>query len=183
MTRWLWMLIVAGSASLTPWYPAEAKDRSLAKSLTRTGPVIQGGYDRPCAEDDLLGNWRLVRFDSSYRFRNSQAPYLFPHQVFQYSREGHAKSAHARNPIVGRPDEVFETVPSGMTYHVAQGGLVVLKTSGREQAVETWSCRVVTQDREQMEREVSMKRGDLVMTLLGTSGQALFVRHLRKSAA
>lgn len=183
MTRWLWMLIVVGSASLAAWCPVEAKDRSVAKSLTRTGPVVQGDRTRTCAGTDLFGNWQLVTFDSSYRFRNPQAPYLFPHQVFQYSPQGGIKSAHSLRPILNRPDQVFDSVPSGMTYRVEQGGLVVLKANGRDEAVETWTCRVVTQDHEEPGRRTFMQRGDLVMTLLGTGGQALFVRHLRKAAA
>jgi len=177
------MLMVGASSVLMLWGAVEAKDRTVAKSLTRTGSAVHEERTRICADRDLLGNWRLVTFDSSYRFRNPRAPYLFPHQVFQYSPRGGLKSAHSLRPIPDGPDRVFDSIPSGMTYRVEQGGLVVLKTSGHDEAVETWACRVVTKDSEEPTRGPSMQRGDLVMTLLGANGQALFVRHLRKAAA
>lgn len=182
MTRWIGALIVAGCLGVMDWCPVEAKDRPVAKSLTRTGLAAQVNSSRACADNDLLGNWQLLAFDSSYRFRNPQAPYLFPYQVFQYSNHGGAKSAHSRKPILDSPDQVFETVPLDMTYRVERGGRVVLKTRGHEEAVETWSCTVVTQDREARGGGTALQRGDLVMTLLGSNGQALFVRHLRKNA-
>lgn len=183
MTRWIGVLVVVGWGSVMNWGPVEAKDHSIARSLTRTGPVFQVGYARTCTGHDLLGNWQLVAFDSSYRFRNPQAPYLFPHQVFQYSNRSGAKSAYSLRPIFGSPDKVFETVPLEMTYRVERRGRVILKMKGHDEPVETWSCKVVTQDHETVGRGSAMQRGDLVMTLLGTGGQALFVRHLRKSAA
>ncbi|MDR4478575.1 MAG: hypothetical protein R3B37_02330 [Nitrospira sp.] len=183
MARWIGALLVASCASLMGWGPAEATDRSVAKALTRTGAGAQGRLSRACSGNDLLGNWQLVTFNSSYRFRHPQAPYLFPHQVFQYSNQGGAKSAHSLQPILGRSDEMFETVPLDMTYQVARKGRVLLKARGGEETLETWSCSVVTQDREARGDAGALRRGDLVMTLMGSEGQALFVRHLRKRAA
>ena len=181
MTRWIGALIVAGCLGVMNWCPVEAKDRPVVKSLARTGLAAQGNSSRVCADNDLLGNWQLVAFDSSYRFRNPQAPYLFPHQVFQYSNQGGAKSVHSLRPILGSPDQVFGTVPPDMIYRVEGNGRVILKTKGREGTVETWSCTVVIQGREMAGGGSALQSGDLVMTLLGSDGQALFVRHLRKS--
>lgn len=122
-------------------------------------------------------------FDSSYRFKHPQAPYLFPYQVFQYSREHGAKSVHSRTPILQNPERVLEGVPLDLTYQVEQGGRVVLKTKGQDAVVEVWSCSVVGQDLRAKDDAIALRRGDLVLTLLGSHGQALFVRHLRKSAA
>jgi hypothetical protein len=70
-----------------------------------------------------------------------------------------------------------------MTYRVEGKGRVVLKTRGHTETVETWTCRVITQDPEAMGDGTRLQRGDLVMTLIGSNGQGLFVRHLRKRAA
>lgn len=183
MTRWIGLLVVAGCVSLTCVGAVEAKDRSMAKSLARTGSAIQAGYAHACTRHDLLGNWELVAFDSPYRFRNPQAPYLFPHQFFQYSTQGGVKSAHSLRPILENPDRIFETVPLEMTYQVERRGRLLLKAKGQHQPVERWSCEIVTQDRKDMGLGSTLQRGDLIMTLLGTGGQPLFVRHLRKSAA
>ena len=182
MTRSIGMLLVMGCWIVMGGWPAEAKDHPIAKSLIKTRS-LQAGSIRTCTGQDVLGNWELVRFDSSYRFRNPQAPYLFPHQVFQYSTQGGVKSAHSLRPIFGRPDALFATVPLEMIYHVERRGRVILKTRGHDEPVETWSCEVVTQDHAAAGRGSAMQHGDLILTLLGSGGQPLFVRHLRKSAA
>ncbi|MBP8154053.1 MAG: hypothetical protein KAX87_02115 [Nitrospira sp.] len=183
MARWLGVFVLAGCLGVAGWCPAEAKDHAVAKSLTRTGLATHGQFSRACAADDLPGNWQLVAFDSSYRFRNPQAPYLFPHQAFQYSQRGGVKSAHSLQPLSGDPDQLFEAVPLDMTYRVEGKGRVVLKTKEHDETVETWSCRVITKDPEGMGDPTMLQRGDLVMTLMGSHGQGLFVRHLRKHAA
>ena len=183
MKRWLGVFAVAACLGGAWWCPVEAKDHAVAKSLPRIGLAGHGPSSRACAADDLLGNWQLVAFDSSYRFRNPQAPYLFPYQVFHYSQQGGAKSAHSLRPISGDPDQLFEAVPSDMMYRVEGKGRVLLKAKAHDETVETWACKVITQQAEAMADGTVLQRGDLVMTLMGSTGQALFVRHLRKRAA
>ena len=183
MKRWIGLLAVAGCVGLICDSPVEGKDHSMAKSLIRTGAAIQTGYARACTRRDLLGNWELLEFHSPYRFRNPQAPYLFPHQVFQYSSRGAVKSAHSLRPILDKPDTIFEAVPAEMTYQVDQSGRLVHTTEGQDRPVERWSCEVVLQDREPSGWGRDLRRGDLIMTLMGTGGERLFTRHLRKGAA
>ncbi|MBP8116957.1 MAG: hypothetical protein KAY09_04420 [Nitrospira sp.] len=183
MKRWLGVFVVTACLGVAGWCPVEAKDHAVAKSLARTGLASLGQSSRACAADDLLGYWQLVAFDSSYRFRNPQAPYLFPHQVFHYSHQGGAKSAHSLRPISGDPDQLFEAVPLDMTYRIKGQGRVVLKARAQDETVETWTCRVITQDPAARGEGPTLQRGDLVMTLTGSHGQGLFVRHLRKRAA
>lgn len=181
MSRSIGILLVMGCWAVMGWWPAEAKNHPIAKSLPKPGSSLQAGTARTCGGEDVLGNWELVRFDSSYRFRNPQAPYLFPHQVFQYSNQGGAKSVHSLYPIVGNQTTVFGAVPLDMTYHIERRGRVVLKARGRDEPVETWSCEMVTQGHVTAGEGRAVQRGDLIMTLLGSEGQALFVRHLRRS--
>lgn len=183
MARWIGVCIVAGCLGVMSWCPVEAKDHAVAKSLPRTGLASHGQSSRACAADDLLGNWQLVAFDSSYRFRNPQAPYLFPYQVFHYSHQGGVKSAHSLRPISGDPDQLFEAVPLSMTYRIEGQGRVVLRAKAQDETVETWTCRVITQDPAARGDGATLQRGDLIMTLTGSHGQGLFVRHLRKRAA
>lgn len=183
MARWQWALLTACCASMLASGLAEATDRPHAKSLTRPGLTASASSSRSCTGEDLPGTWSLVTFDSSYRFKNPQAPYLFPYQLFHYSREQEAKSAHSRTPILESPERVFEGVPPGLTYQVEQESRLVLKTKERGAVVEVWSCSVVAQDSRAKDDGTAPRRGDVVMTLLGSHGQALFVRHLRKSPA
>ena len=183
MARWQWALLVACCSVMLASGSALASDRAHAKSLTRSGLTVPASSLRSCSGEDLLGTWSLVAFDSAYRFKDPQAPYLFPYQVFHYSREQGAKSAHSRTPILERAERVFEGVPLDLTYQVEQGGRVLLKSRSQDAVVEVWSCSVVGQESRAKDDGTALRRGDLVMTLLGSHGQALFVRHLRKSAA
>lgn len=183
MARWQWALLTACCSIMLAAGSAAASDRPHTKSLTRPGLPAPTSSLRSCSGDDLLGTWSLVTFDSSYRFKNPHAPYLFPYQVFQYSREYGAKSAHSRRPMLDSPDRLFEGVPLNLSYQVEPGGRVVLKTKGQDAAVEVWSCSVVGQDSRAKNDGTALLRGDVVMTLLGSHGQALFVRHLRKFPA
>lgn len=183
MARWQWALVIAGCATMIAGGQAEAKDRPHAKSLMPLGSTVPSSSLRSCSVEDVFGTWTLVTFESSYRFKLPQAPYLFPYQVFQYLPGHGAKSAHSRTPILESPDRVFEGVPLDLTYQVEQGGRVILKTKGQEAAVEVWSCSVVWQESRAKDEHSALRRGDLVMTLLGKQGQALFVRQLRKIPA
>ncbi|MCW5797053.1 MAG: conserved exported protein of unknown function [Nitrospira sp.] len=183
MARWQWALLTACCSIMLASGSAVASDRAHAKSLTRSGVTIPLSSSRSCTGEDLPGTWSLVTFGSSYRFKNPQAPYLFPYQIFQYSREQGVKSAHSRIPLLDSPERVFEGVPMDLTYQVEPGGRVVLKTKGQDAAVEVWSCSVVGQASRAKNDGTALRPGDVVMTLLGSHGQALFVRHLRKSPA
>ena len=183
MARWQWALLTACCSIMLVSLSVEAKDRPHAKSLTRPGLTLPASSLRPCTGEDLRGTWNLVTFESSYGFKKPQAPYLFPYQMFHYSREQGAKSAHSLTPILESADQVFEAVPLDLAYQVEQGGRVVLKSRRRDAVVEVWACSIVGQDLRPKDDGTAVRRGDLVMTLLGSHGQALFVRHLRKSAS
>ena len=183
MARWQWALLTACCSITLAFLSAEAKDRPHAKSLTRPALTVPASSLRSCTGEDLPGTWNLVTFNSSYGFKNPQAPYLFPYQVFHYSREQGAKSAHSRTQILERAERVFEGVPLDLSYQVEQGGRVLLKSRSQDAVVEVWSCSIVGQDSRPKDDGTALRRGDLVMTLLGSHGQALFVRHLRKDAA
>ncbi|MBX3369485.1 MAG: hypothetical protein KF793_03765 [Nitrospira sp.] len=183
MARWQWALLTACCSIMLASVSAEAKDRPHAKSLTRPALTVPASSLRSCTGEDLPGTWNLVTFNSSYGFKNPQAPYLFPYQVFHYSREQGAKSAHSRTPILESSERVFEGVPLDLTYQVEPGGRVVLKTKEQGAVVEVWSCSVVGHDPRAKDDRTALRRGDVVMTLLGSHGQPLFVRHLRKSPA
>ena len=56
-------------------------------------------YSRFCKASDLVGTWRLVKFSSPYQFKDPQAPFLMPYQMFQFSKDGTMKSAHSGVPF------------------------------------------------------------------------------------
>ncbi len=183
MMPWIGLLVVMGCWTMMGWGSAEASDHPVAKSLAHSGTSVPVRPARACVGDDLLGNWDLIKFDSSYRFKNQRAPYLYPHQVFQFSIDGGVKSLHSLRPIVGQSEPLFSPVPLDLMYQVKKSGRVYLKTRDHGAPVETWVCEVVMQGRPIDEQGNARERGDLIMTLVGSGGQSLFVRHLRKRPA
>ncbi len=147
-----------------------------------TGQAAAGTpLSRFCKAHDLVGTWHLVKYTTPYEFKNPNAPYLLPYQVFQFTADGNMKSAHSPKPFRESPDKIFQEIPAVVTYGFARDGLMTVRTKGAAAAAETWHCVTIIQDWNDQEHQVFMKRGDLVMTLMGKKGQPVFVRQLRKS--
>jgi hypothetical protein len=131
---------------------------------------------------DLLGTWRLVTYSARFRVKDPAAPYLYPHQLFQFSIDGSMKSAHSPKAFVEPPGHILGKVPSVLRYEMdpVYPGRVTVKSDGAGTGAETWQCLTITSDRKDPNSPVSVGTGDLVMTLVGKNGQPLFVRYLRK---
>lgn len=157
--------------------------RNLSPAMVlATMPRTEAPASRHCLPFDVVGTWELVAYGSPHRFKNPDAPYLYPYQVFQYSREGLMKSAHSPTAFTGTPSMVLDAITTSLAYEMvpkSQGLLAVKQPQGRRVA-ETWQCRTATIDQIDLVRQLTIKRGDLVLTLLGRSGQPLFSRHLRR---
>lgn len=137
-------------------------------------------YSRFCKPGDLIGTWRLVKFSTPHEFKDPQAPYLLPHQMFQFLKDGTMKSAHSPIPLPDDPTKVFQAIASESTYSFTKAGQVTLKGKTAEAGAETWHCVTITEDRKIEAQQVFMKRGDVVMTLIGKKGEPAFTRQLRK---
>lgn len=135
---------------------------------------------RFCKPRDLVGTWRVVKWTSEFQFKDSNAPYLLPHQLFQFSADGSMKSAHSANPIAGDPKKVLQAMPAVVTYSFNQDGMVTVKAKDPAGASETWHCVSMTRDRADDQQKAFLKKGDIVMTLVGKSGQPLYARQMRK---
>jgi hypothetical protein len=172
------MTLVAALCAALPRAGASNAPGGAGRHVVENPP-----YSRLCQTQDLPGTWRLMKFDSRYQFKNPRAPYLLPHQLFHFSKDGGLKSAHSVRPIEEDPHKVFARIPLAITYTLAQHGVVSVKAKGTAETMETWRCVTITQDRNDKDRRSAMKRGDIVMTLVGKHGQTIFMRQLRKDAA
>jgi hypothetical protein len=162
--------------------PAFAGAGESRATKPATGRAAAGNpFSRFCKAHDLVGTWHLVKYTTPYEFKDPNAPYLLPYQVFQFTADGNMKSAHSPKPFRENPGKMFQAIPAVVTYGFERDGLVTVRAKGAAAAAETWHCVAITQDRNDEEHQVFMKRGDLVMTLVGKNGQPLFVRQLRKS--
>lgn len=135
---------------------------------------------RACTVKDVVGTWSLVKWNAPVHFNNPHAPYVMPHQIFQFGEDGGMKSAHSEKAFESSPAKVLQNVPSVVSYQVGSNGLMTVQAKERPEASETWECNAVTQNVDDQKRQVHLKRGDVVMTLLGKDGQPLYVRQLRK---
>lgn len=162
--------------------PVEAADSSL-RMRSIAPPAWNPSISRSCTPADLLGTWRLVKYASPYRFKDPRAAYLLPHQLFQFSPDGGMKSAHSALPITEQPDLVFSRIPRAISYAVEPDSLVTVQAPEAGGAKETWQCVAIVRDASLQEPRLKMKRGDVVLTLVGKQGQPIFVRLLRKAPA
>ena len=78
MTRFIGLFLAIGCWGVMGWCHAEAKDHPIAKSLTKKETPLQASSVRACAGEDLPGNWELIRFDSSYRFKKPAGSLFIP---------------------------------------------------------------------------------------------------------
>ncbi len=164
---------------LTPAFAGAGESRATKPA---TGRAAAGNpFPHFCKAHDLVGTWNLVKYTTPYEFKAPNAPYLLPYQVVQFTANGNMKSAHSPKPFRENPGKIFQAIPAVVTYSFERDGLVTVQAKGAAAAAETWHCVAMTQDRNDEEHQVFMKRGDLVMTLVGKNGQPLFVRQPRKS--
>ncbi|MGH7205307.1 MAG: hypothetical protein ACREI2_03750, partial [Nitrospiraceae bacterium] len=96
--------------------------------------VPESGYaaaDKPssrfCKPQDLVGTWRVMKWTSEFQFKDPNAPYLLPHQLFQFSADGSMKSAHSAKAFTGDPRKVFQAMPAVVTYSFNQEGMVTIQ--------------------------------------------------------
>jgi len=135
---------------------------------------------RFCKPHDLVGTWRVVKWTSEFQFKDPNAPYLLPHQLFQFSADGSMKSAHSAKAFAEGPKKVFQAMPAVVTYSFNQDGIVTVKAKDPTGASETWHCVSMTRDRADDQQNAFLKKGDIVMTLVGKNGQPLYARQMRK---
>ncbi len=172
------MILLTGFTGIS----VEAGERSMYPKSAFNFTWIKS-HSRPCKPVDLLGTWRLLTYDSPYRFKNPRAPYLQPHQLFQFTSDGGMKSAHSPVPIQEDPAQVFARIPSDMAFSLDRQGLVSVQAHGTAETKEMWQCVAITRDRHDGEHHPAMKRGDILMKLVGANGETMFMRQLRKDPA
>ena len=143
----------------------------------------EGPASRWCGPVDVLGTWKLVAYASPHTSRRPDAPYRYPYQLFQFAKDGVLRSAHSMAAFGEPSDVVLARIPNSLEYHLATArqGLLAVKAQGSPTVAERWQCRVLTIDQIDLVHRRILRRGDLVLTLQGNTGQPLFTRHLRKS--
>lgn len=166
------LLVVALLISFLP--AGRAADHGKSQ---RAAAVVSSRF---CTLSDLVGTWRLVKLVPRYQFKDPNAPYLLPHQVFQFAKNGEMKSAFSSSPFGRGSEKILRSMPARVTYGMEGKGMVVLKAKEAPGEAETWHCVAMTQNKTDHVHQTVLQQGDLVMTLVGPEGQPVLVRQLRK---
>jgi len=159
---------------------SEAGGKTSADPGAGAQRIAAKPYSRFCKPGDVVGTWHLVKWTSDYQFKDPNAPYLLPYQVFQFSSDKIMKSAHSPKPFEKEPAKIFKTMPALVTYAFDRDGMLTIKAKGAAGGSETWHCVAITEERADEKRHATFKKGDLVMTLVGPNGQALYARQMRR---
>ncbi len=152
----------------------------VALAAPNDGAASAKSYSRFCKAKDLVGTWKLVQYSSQFEFKDPNAPFLLPHQVFHFSEGGSMKSAYSAQPFAADPKKVLQQMPDEVNYSFEREGMVTLKARNAPASTETWHCVTITADKKDVAHRAAMKKGDVVMTLVGKNGQPVFSRQLRR---
>lgn len=150
----------------------------MGASLSR----VESSGSRVCGPSDMVGTWQLVGYGSRRDLTRRDAPYAYPYQVFRFGHDGTMQSAHSRTAFLETPAQILARVPADLQYEMVANrqGLLTVTPRGAEEPAETWYCRTLTVDQIDLARRTVLRRGDVVLTLVGKAGAPLFTRHLRK---
>ena len=175
---------IAVGFSLLACAPAWA-DPAVHQSKVYAGPTlprVEGAASRSCGPSDMVGIWQLVGYGSRRDLRHTDVPYAYPYQVFRFEVDGTMRSAHSRTAFVETPAQVLTRVPGDLSYELVPTGkgMLTVASHGQADPAETWYCRTLTIDQVDLVHRTVLRRGDVVLTLVGKTGEPLFTRHLRK---
>ena len=159
---------------------SHAADSSLNDPSRSSRHIAERPYARFCTARDLVGTWRVIKWTSELQFKDPNAPYLLPYQLFQFSKDGAMKSVHSKREFTGDPMKTFQAMPAVGIYRFNPDRLLTIKAKGNPRTAETWHCSAVIEDRSDDKRQIFLKKGDVVMTLIGKNGRPLYVRQMRK---
>lgn len=164
----------------------EWRERPRTTTKAVVSPTMlraEGPASRWCGPVDLRGTWELLAYSSTQASRRPNAPYRYPYQLFEFAEDGAMRSAHSLTDFGEPPAAVLARIPKSLAYDVSPSrqGLLAVKAQGDRTVAERWQCRVLTIDQVDLPHRRILRRGDVVLTLLGKTGSPLFTRHLRKS--
>lgn len=174
--------ILAAGIDPAPGFGADGVPAIPVKAVPATRLAAHESASRPCQPFDLIGVWTLVSYEVAGQPRRAHAPYLLPYQAFQFASNGTVKSMHSQQAFAEDRQALFEAIPAALRYDMTRAaqGTIVVHASDSATPAETWSCRRMTLDHVDLLQHRILQQGDLVLTLIGTTGAPLFTRQLRR---
>ncbi len=142
----------------------------------------ESGYHRACTASDIVGTWQVVKWRPLVKFseKDKSSSYFHPHQLYQFTADGTLKSMTSTRPFDSGSSRAFDRVPKVISYHFPSNGQLETRRTDSPGHGERWVCHFVTKDVKDASRQVDLRQGDVVMTLLGREGKPIFIRQLRR---
>ena len=164
------------AASLICWLGMES-------SVVLANPASPDTYHRACTARDVVGTWEVVKWRTLVTFdeKDKGSSYFHRHQLFQFAADGTLKSMTSTRPFDDRSSRAFARVPKVISYHFPSNGQLETTRTDLPGHRELWICHFVTRRVKDAPRQVDLRPGDVVMTLLDRQGKPVFIRQLRRT--
>lgn len=163
------------AVGLTCWLATES-------SVVLAKPPSANGYHRPCTASDIVGTWEVTKWRALVTFdeKDKNSPYFHPHQLYQFTEDGALKSMTSTKAFHGDSSDTFGRIPKVISYRFSSNGRLEATRTDLPGHKELWICHFVTTHVKDASRQVDLRKGDVVMTLLDRQGAPLYIRQLRR---
>jgi len=182
MNDYLNLIIIIAWLSLfsAPLSGADKSDlaKSSDDSLNTTAT-----YSRLCLEDDLYGLWKVVRWIPYFEIRGKDwnKPAFLKNQWFLFDGKGGMKSLASNMDI--KLDDVMKKL-SDSNSHISlsfkRKGFMEVVSDKKEVPVEHWRCSISEKNLKIEALKTEVKKGDMIMTMLGNDNTIRYFRQLRR---
>ena len=147
--------------------------------------VVNSGssYSRLCEERDLRGLWKVVKWIPYMEIKGAdwRRAMFLRNQWFEFDGDGHLKTL-ASNKKMKLENVVkhLTKAPWGVKIKFTRRGFCEISSEAEKFPDSIWRCAVITRDIVLAKRKYDLRKGDVVMTLLGDDESILYFRLLRK---
>ena len=147
-------------------------------------PMNSGmAYSRLCEERDLRGLWRVVKWTPYMEVKGAdwRLPMFLRHQWMEFDGSGHLRTVAANKKISdGEAEKLLRKALWKLTITFKRLGFCVISSEKARYPGAVWRCALITKEIKSSPTKLDLKKGDVVMTLLGDDENILYFRQLRK---
>jgi hypothetical protein len=182
MNYYLNLVFVIALISLFPPALFGVEKRASAKpsveSLNTTAT-----YSRLCQEEDLYGLWKVVRWIPYFEIsgKDWNKPAFLKNQWFLFDGKGGMKSLASNMEM--KLDDVKRKLSdsnSNISISFKRKGFMDVAYEDKNFPVEHWRCSVAEKNLIIKSVNTELKKGDLIMTMLGKDNTIKYFRQLRR---
>jgi len=140
-------------------------------------------YSRLCVKKDIVGFWKVKKWTPYFYIpaKDWNKPAFMKFQWYIFSEDGKIKSLSAQKDFtVEEVDKKLADSHTALYFSFEKQGIMKIRSTEKASVEELWRCAVVTKDVEEKSADISLKKGDLLLTLIDAHNKILYVRQLKK---